>query len=81
MAFGGVDTGIMNPILPPRVAPRAGSSGATPAACDTAMAIGIIMFAAAGFALVHQPSKRRAVMRVDFEEAGMTDTTIPVVTR
>jgi GNAT superfamily N-acetyltransferase len=39
------------------------------------------MFAAAGFALVHQPSKRRAVMRVDFEEAGMTDTTIPVVTR
>src|SRR5687768_13095840 len=49
MAFGGVDTGIMKPMLAPKVAPSAGSSGATPAACDTAMAIGMIMLAAAVF--------------------------------
>lgn len=47
MAFGGVDTGIMNPMLAPRVAPRAGSSGEMPAARATAMAIGMTILAAA----------------------------------
>src|SRR5688572_10276152 len=49
MAFGGVETGIMNPMLAPSVAPSAGSSGRTPAACETAIAIGTIMLAAAVF--------------------------------
>ena len=39
----------MNPMLAPSVAPSAGSIGRTPAACETAMAIGTIMFAAAVF--------------------------------
>src|SRR5687767_8625803 len=49
MALGAVDTGIMNPILAPSVAPSTGSMGRTPAACDTAIAIGTIMFADAVF--------------------------------
>src|SRR5574341_1331272 len=49
MALGAVDTGIMNPMLAPRVAPSTGSMGRTPAACDTAIAIGTIMLADAVF--------------------------------
>src|SRR5688572_894399 len=39
----------MNPMLAPSVAPSTGSIGRTPAACDTAMAIGTIMLADAVF--------------------------------
>ncbi len=49
MALGAVETGIMKPMLAPRVAPSTGSIGRTPAACDTAIAMGIIMFADAVF--------------------------------
>src|SRR5687768_17537054 len=49
MAFGAVETGIMNPMLAPRVAPSTGSIGRTPAACDTAIAIGTIILADAVF--------------------------------
>src|SRR5687767_5731556 len=49
MALGAVETGIMNPMLAPSVAPSTGSIGRTPAACDTAIAIGTIMFADAVF--------------------------------
>ena len=42
----------MNPMLAPRVAPSAGSIGRTPAACDTAIAIGMIILAAAVFEVV-----------------------------
>ena len=45
MAFGAVETGIMKPMLAPSVAPSAGSTGRTPAACATAMATGTIMLA------------------------------------
>ena len=49
MAFGAVEIGIMKPMLAPSVAPSAGSSGRTPAACATAIATGTIMLAEAVF--------------------------------
>ena len=49
MALGGVEIGIMKPIDAPSVAPSAGWSGSTPAACATAIATGTIMLAEAVF--------------------------------
>src|SRR3954466_13824774 len=49
IAFGAVEMGIMNPMLAPRVAPIAGSTGRMPAACATAIATGTIMLADAVF--------------------------------
>src|SRR5574337_1007033 len=47
MAFGGVETGSMNPKLAPRHAPRAGGNGLTLAACAMAITTGMIMLAEA----------------------------------
>ena len=64
MAFGGVETGIMNPMLAPRVAPSTGSMGRTPAACDTAIATGTIMFAAAVFEVASDSTTAVAVKSI-----------------
>ena len=42
----------MKPMLAPSVAAMAGASGSTPAACDTAITTGTIMFADAVFEVV-----------------------------
>src|SRR5687767_12752116 len=61
MAFGAVDTGIMKPMLAPSVAPSTGSIGRTPAACDTAIAIGMIMLAEAVFEAASETTIAAAV--------------------
>src|SRR5512134_3967870 len=45
IAFGGVDTGSMNPQLAPLVAPMAGGTGLTPAAWASAIITGMTMLA------------------------------------
>ena len=52
MALGGVEIGIMKPMLAPSVAARAGASGSMPEAFDTAIATGTIMLAEAVFEVV-----------------------------
>ena len=71
MAFGGVETGIMKPMLAPSVAPSAGSIGGTPAACDTAIAIGMIMLAAAVFDVVSDSTIAVAVNSIVSDDGGL----------
>src|SRR3954454_21220166 len=52
MALGGVEIGIMKPMLAPSVAARAGARGSTPDALATAIATGTIMLAEAVFDVV-----------------------------
>ena len=54
----------MNPIDAPSVAPSAGCSGSTPAACATAIAIGTIMFAEAVFEAASDITIATAVKRI-----------------
>jgi len=49
MAFGGVDTGSINPQLAPNVAPIAGGTGLTPAAIERDIITGTTMLAEAVF--------------------------------
>src|SRR5688572_12188466 len=69
MAFGGVEIGIMKPMLAPRVAAKAGARGSSPAAAATAMATGTIMLADAVFEVVSDrmmatPVKRTTRLKV-----------------
>src|SRR5688500_746398 len=61
MAFGGVEIGIMKPMLAPSVAARAGASGSMPADLATAIATGTIMFAEAVLEVVSDRMMATAV--------------------
>jgi hypothetical protein len=71
MAFGGVEIGIMNPMLAPNVAPRAGSSGDTPAAVATAIAVGTTTVAAA--VLKELYAQRDQLVQAIYEISGISD--------
>ena len=62
IALHGVDTGSMNPMLAPIVAPSAGARGSAPAAWATEITTGTIMFAEAVFDVT---SERAAAITVE----------------
>src|SRR4051794_15467841 len=76
MAFGGVEMGIMKPMLAPSVAARAGASGSTPEALDTAIATGTIMLAEAVFEVVSErmiATPVKSTVRAKVVGAGVHD--------